>query len=130
MRDFRNLMVWQRAHTLTLAVYAATSSIPRTGYPGLCSQIRRSAAAVPTNLAEGCGHSSRREFARFIQMALASIVETEYHLQLCHDLVVMDADEAKRLIAECGEVRRMLAVLLSRIRAELDPERLRRAVHL
>lgn len=123
MRDFRKLHSWQHGHALTLAIYSATASIPRTGYPGLTSQLRRAAAAVPTNLAEGCGHTSRREFARFVQVALASTVETEYHLQLCHDLGVIDPKLATQLIADSNRLRQMLASLLSRVRAELNPIR-------
>jgi len=119
MRDFRKFFVWQQAHALTLAVYEASTSVPRLGYPGLVTQLRRSVAAVPTNIAEGCGHSSRREFARFLQVAVASTVEAEYHLQLCLDLRVMDAKEAQRLIDDANTVRRMLATLLAKVRREL-----------
>ncbi len=120
MRDFRKLHTWQHGHALTLAIYSASASIPRTGYPGLTSQLRRSAAAVPTNLAEGCCHTSRREFARFVQVALASTVETEYHLQLCHDLGVIDPQLATQLITDCNRLRQMLAALLAKVRAELN----------
>jgi four helix bundle protein len=119
MRDFRRLYVWQQAHALTLAVYAASSDVPRTGYPGLVTQLRRAAAAIPTNIAEGCGHSSRKEFARFLQVAVASSVETEYHLQLCLDLGVMDAPGTSSLIADTTRVRRQLASLLAKVRNEL-----------
>ncbi len=121
MRDFRTLVVWQQGHALTLAVYEATAQIPRIGYPGLASQLRRAAAAIPTNIAEGCGHSSRREFARFLQVAVASSVEAEYHLQLCHDLGVLPQEEAAELIARATRVRRQLAALLAKVRGELPP---------
>ncbi len=127
MRDFRRLYVWQQAHALTLAVYAASSAVPRTGYPGLVTQLRRAAAAIPTNIAEGCGHSSRREFARFLQVAVASSVETEYHLQLCHDLGVIEVAAASSLIADTNRVRRQIASLLAKVRDEL-PDSPTRAV--
>jgi four helix bundle protein len=120
MRDFRKLFVWQQAHALTLAVYGASASVPRTGYPGLVTQLRRSVAAVPTNIAEGCGHSSRREFAKFLQIAVASSVEAEYHLQLCLDLRLIDERDAQRLIDDANTVRRMLATLLAKVRRELN----------
>lgn len=55
MRDFRDLVVWQKSHDLTLALYRATETFPRSEVFGLTSQIRRAGASIPTNLAEGCG---------------------------------------------------------------------------
>ena len=119
MRDFRRLEVWRRGHALALATYALADAIPPRGFPGLASQLRRAAAAVPANIAEGAGHSSRREFARFLQMALASLVETENHLQLAHDLPAAPPAAAARLLTDAGRLRAMLAALLARVRAEL-----------
>ena len=61
MRDFRDLLVWQKAHRLTLDVYRATKSFPAEERFGLTAQLRRSAASVPTNIAEGCGRDGKRD---------------------------------------------------------------------
>ena len=86
MRDFRDLQVWQKAHRLVLEVYAATRSFPTDERYGLTAQVRRSAASVPTNIAEGCGRDGERDLARFISIAAGSASETEYHLLLARDL--------------------------------------------
>ena len=72
MRDFRDLQVWQKAHRLTLDVYRATRSFPTEERYGLTAQLRRSAASIPTNIAEGCGRDGERELARFISIAAGS----------------------------------------------------------
>lgn len=112
-------MVWQRAHAFALATHALAARIPARGFTGLASQLRRASAAVPANIAEGCGHSSRREFARFLQMAIASLVETDNHLQFALDLRAVDERAARGLLQELLALRRMLAVLLGRVREEL-----------
>ncbi len=72
MRDFKELKVWVKAHHLTLAVYQATSTFPATELYGLTSQIRRSCASIPANIAEGCGRSGDAELCRFLQIAMGS----------------------------------------------------------
>ena len=86
MQDFRNLDVWRKAHELVLHTYEATRRPSEHRFPGLAAQLRRAAASVPANIVEGCGHASPREFARFLQLALASAHEVHYHLLLAHDL--------------------------------------------
>ncbi len=120
MRDFRKLHVWQRAQELTLAIYDHSAAIQPRRFPGLASQLRRAAAAIGANIAEGAGHSSRHEFARFLQVALASAAETEHHLQLAHDLDAIDRIHAADLLADVNRLRRMLAKLLGYVRNELD----------
>jgi len=89
MKDFKELKVWSKAHELTLAVYGLTRAFPRDEMYGLTSQLRRSAASIGANIAEGCGRRSDGEFARFLQIARGSASETEYHLLLAKDLRFM-----------------------------------------
>jgi four helix bundle protein len=118
MRDFRELKVWEKAHHLVLAVYKASATFPKEELFGLTSQIRRSSASVPTNIAEGCGRSGDPEFARFLQIAMGSASELEYQLLLAHDLVFMKSSQYKNLVGQVIEVKRMLAVLLQRVRTD------------
>jgi len=117
MQDFRDLKVWEKAHYLTLGVYKATATFPKDELYGLTSQIRRSSASVPTNIAEGCGRSGDPEFARFVQIAMGSASEVEYQLLLAHDLGFMNSAKYKTLSNQVIEVKRMLAVLLQKLRA-------------
>jgi four helix bundle protein len=119
VKDFRDLSVWRKAHQLTLAVYRATARFPKQETYGLTSQLRRSAASICANVAEGCGRGGNAEFARFLQMAMGSASETEYHLLLAHDLGHFDDVAHRHLEADLVEVKRMLAALLRKVRTEV-----------
>jgi four helix bundle protein len=118
MKDFRNLMVWQKSHQLALAAYRHTDSFPADERFGLTSQIRRSAASVPANIAEGCGRRGNAEFHRFLQMAMGSASEVEYHFLLARDLNYLDAKTHKNLTSQVEEVKRMLSSLLVKVDGE------------
>ena len=109
MRDFRNLQVWEKAHSLTLNVYQATASLPKDELYGLTSQIRRSSASIPTNIAEGCGRSGDAELARFMSISMGSASELEYQLLLAHDLNYLNQDTYTNLHEKVTEVKRMIA---------------------
>jgi four helix bundle protein len=86
MRDFKKYEIWQLSHSLTLEVYKITSNFPKEELYGLTSQIRRAATSIPTNISEGCGRSSDKEFNQFLNIAIGSTNETEYLLILSKDL--------------------------------------------
>ncbi|MBI2760072.1 MAG: four helix bundle protein [Chloroflexi bacterium] len=118
MRDFRDLKVWERAHKLTLGVYAASKGFPRDELDGLTSQIRPSAASVPANIAEGCGRNGSAELSRFMQIALGSASELEYQILLAHDLGYLTDGDFEHLAANTIEVKRMLGSFIQRLRTE------------
>jgi len=113
--DFRKLDVWRTSHALALNIHAAVKNIRGTDYLSLRSQMLRAAMSIPTNLVEGVGQMSRREFAKFIRISLNSSNELEYHLQLARDFGVMEPAEGKSLIAQTIRVRKMLYGLLRSI---------------
>ncbi|WNM19156.1 four helix bundle protein [Flavobacterium capsici] len=86
MRDFKKYDIWQLSHSLTLEVYKATSNFPNEELYGLVSQLRRASSSIPTNISEGCGRNSDKEFNQFLNIALGSANETEYLLLLSKDL--------------------------------------------
>lgn len=116
MRDFRELKVWERSHRLTLATYKATAMFPREELYGLTSQIRRSCAAIPANIAEGCGRGSNADLARFLQIALGSASELEYHLLLARDLYFLDKPDHERITGELTEIKRMLTAFIKSLK--------------
>jgi four helix bundle protein len=118
VKDFRELNVWQKSHQLTLAVYQATAAFPRDELYGLTTQLRRSSASVSANLAEGCGRSGDAEFARFCSIAMGSASELEYHLLLARDLKLIPSKNYEELAQRATEVKRMLAALLQKLKAE------------
>jgi four helix bundle protein len=123
MQDFTKLQVWNKAHALSVSVYRATQRVKRSDFPGLVPQLRRSAASIPANIAEGCGHVGAKEFARFLQMAMASAFELEYHLILAAELGVLQRSVCVDLYARVKELKRMLGALIKRVRAGERAER-------
>jgi four helix bundle protein len=115
MKNFRDLLVWQKSHQLTLNTYRETKSFPNDERFGLTSQIRRSAASIPANIAEGCGRRGNAEFHRFLQVAMGSASELEYHLLLANDLNYLKAESYNTLNDQVCEIKRMLAALLLRV---------------
>ncbi|MFZ4693714.1 MAG: four helix bundle protein [Verrucomicrobiia bacterium] len=85
-RTFRDLIVWQKAHELVLAVYRFTSRFPTEERYGLVSQLRRAAVSAPANMAEGFSKRGRADKARFFNMAQGSLEELHYYLILAEDL--------------------------------------------
>ena len=86
MRNYEDLQVWRKVHSLTLEVYKSTRCFPMEERFGLTSQIRRSCSSIGANIAEGCGRRSDAEMARFVQIAMGSGAELSYHLLLARDL--------------------------------------------
>lgn len=121
MRDYRRLAVWNKAHALTLRVYAATARFPREEIYGLTSQVRRATSSIPANIAEGCGRNSDRELSRFLLIAMGSANEAEYHLLLAKDLDYVTIEDYNSLTADLTEVKRMMSGLLTRL-APQGPE--------
>ena len=119
MKDFRRLKTWHKGHALVLMVYEATKGFPKEELYGLTSQIRRAASSVPANIAEGCGRGSNAELGRFLQIAMGSTLELEYHLLLAKDLGYLNEAAHGRLSAELNEVERMLSTLLRKVKAEV-----------
>lgn len=121
MQDFRQLQVWQKSHALTLDIYRATASLPKEELYGLTSQIRRAVSSIPTNIAEGCGRSGDSELKRFLQIAMGSASELEYHLLLARDLTYLEDADYKRLNRATVEVKKMLASFIRSLRPPGQP---------
>ena len=118
MKDFRRLKTWHKGHALVLMVYEATKGFPKEELYGLTSQIRRAASSVPANIAEGCGRGSNAELGRFLQIAMGSTLELEYHLLLAKDLGYLTEDKDIQLRAMVHELKSMLSTLLRKVKAE------------
>ena len=103
---------------MTLAIYQVTSAFPRDEMYGPTSQLRRSCASIPANLAEGCGRNGPAEFARFCSIAMGSASEMEYHLLLAKDLKLIKLNDYEALTHRATELKRMLAGLLQKLNAD------------
>jgi four helix bundle protein len=118
MQRFTELKVWQRAHRLVLDVYRLTAAFPADERFGLTSQLRRAAASVPTNVAEGSKRQSNAEYARFLNIAEGSLAEAEYLLMLARDLGFGESAAFDALLKEVSEIARMLNGLRLKVEKE------------
>jgi four helix bundle protein len=119
MRDFRKLEVWKKGHNLVLSLYKATADFPSEERYGLTSQIRRACGSVPANIAEGCGHQSEPEFARYLQLAAASATELQYHIILARDLGYLEPERYKELAETVEVIKKMLSAFIRQVRARI-----------
>lgn len=120
MRNYRDLQVWSKAHSLTLDLYRISRAFPREEMYGLTSQLRRAASSIGANLAEGCGRRTSSELARFVRIAMGSASELDYHLLLCRDLTLLKTGEFDRASKALTEVRKMLTSFLSSVEGQID----------
>ena len=118
MQNHRNLVVWQKAHALSVSVYNLTRRVRRIDRSGLASQLRRAAQSIPANIAEGCSRSTNRELASYLQIAIASASELDDHLLFARDANLLTPDDATQLSDRTVEVRRMLYGLLRKVQDE------------
>jgi len=118
MKDFRDLQVWHKAHLLVLASYRSTGAFPRQEVYGITSQIRRCAASIAANIAEGCGKRGNGEFQRYLNIAAGSASELEYHFLLARDLKMLGETDYQQLNSSVVEVKRMLASLVRKVDAD------------
>ena len=129
MQRFTELKVWQRGHSLVLSVYRMTTGFPMNERYGLTSQIRRSALSVPTNIAEGSKRITGSEYARFLNIAEASLAETQYLVMLSRDLGYITPIVAAKTFNEVSELSRMLHGLRKKVEASAASQRSGAKVH-
>ena len=111
--SFWDLRVWQEAMKLTTEIYRATVNFPKHELYGLSSQIRRAAVSVPSNIAEGKGHRSDKEFVRFLLHARGSLLELQTQLLIAEELQYTRKEDAARLLAMAEAVGRALSGLIN-----------------
>ena len=117
MRDFRQLRVWEDAHLLTLEIYKITKIFPKEELFALTSQLRRASASIPSNIAEGCGRGSNKDYANFLQIVLGSAYEVDYQLFLAKELIYLDSESYSQVCKKIDAVKRQLAALLQKVRS-------------
>lgn len=116
MQDYRKLSVWQKSYALALETYRASAAFPKEEVYGIVSQVRRAAASIPANIAEGCGRHTRSEFVRFLDIAMGSLAELDTYLMLSRDLAYIPPESYADLDSRLIEVKKMLASLITKVR--------------
>ena len=112
MRNFKELKVWQRSRELVKEVYVEVSNFPNDERFGLSSQLKRAAVSIPSNIAEGAGRNTNKDFARFLNIRLGSAYEVETQMILAFDLKIINKEQLDKITNTISEVQRMIHGLL------------------
>ena len=115
IKSYRDLLVWQRAMDIAVLCYSVTRNFPRDELFGLTSQLRRSAASIAANIAEGHGRENSGSFVQFLRIAQGSLKETETHLILAGRIGLAKELDIKPALEKCEEIGRMLRSLIRAI---------------
>lgn len=116
-QSFRDLVVWQRAVQMSLAVYKLTASFPSSDRFGLTNQLRRASVSVPSNIAEGYGRSSRGEYVQFLGHARGSIFEIQTQLHISRELGFGSKEHRSAAESLADEVGRILVSIMTKLKA-------------
>lgn len=112
---FKDLRVWREAMSFAVAVYKATAQFPRYELYGLGQQLRRAAVSIPSNIAEGKGHRSDREFGRFLHHARGSLLEVQTQIMIAQELEYISARHGQELLRSSDGIGRSLNGLINSI---------------
>jgi four helix bundle protein len=117
MKNFKDLIVWQKAIDLVALIYERTGSFPNEEKFGLTNQMRRAAVSIPSNIAEGHTRHTAADFKHFLRMALGSAAELETQVVIAEKLKYCSARNAKEILEKIQEIAKMTAVLSTKLRA-------------
>jgi len=116
IRSYRDLVAWQKAVELVTEIYRLTQTFPKEEMFGLMSQMRRAAVSIPSNIAEGHGRLSRKEYIYFLGNARGSLAELETQVTIARNLGFLEEVKMNRVLEQAGELGRILNGLLASLR--------------
>ncbi|HSJ34631.1 MAG TPA: four helix bundle protein [Acidimicrobiia bacterium] len=122
MQDFRKLRVWHESIELAAAVYEMTRRLPRSERYGITAQVRGAAVSISSNIAEGCGRPSRKDFARFLGIAIGSASELESQLYIIARLGLLEDDHISVLVRRTAQCRKRLIALYQSVGAAISTQ--------
>ena len=121
--SYQDLRVWQKSIEFVTDIYKITQHFPKTELYGLVSQLRRAAVSVSSNIAEGQGRTTKKDFHRFLGQARGSLLEIETQVIVSANLGYVSDEERQRLMSEADAVKAMLNGLMESLvpRQEAEP---------
>ncbi len=119
VKDYRDLIVWQKAMDLVETIYRTTAAFPREEIYGLTSQIRRAAISIPSNIAEGNGRNTTRDYVHFLGMAYGSVKEVETQVLIAERLRYINSSDSNRLVQMTTEIARLISGLANSLKRRI-----------
>lgn len=114
IKHFTDLIVWQKAHRFSFSIYSSTANFPKRELFGITNQLRRAAASITANIAEGMGRGSYPDRLRFFYNARGSSYEVESYLLLARDLNYFDSNKAIKHLEDIDEIKKMLNAFIAK----------------
>ena len=108
MKTYREIICWQKAIALVKSVYKITNNFPQSEQFGLTSQLRRASVSIPSNIAEGFGRGSNKDFRRFLDISRGSLFELQTQLYIAKELEYINNELFKKIFEQSREVERIL----------------------
>jgi four helix bundle protein len=127
MKNYRDLIIWQKSIELVVKLYRLTEQFPKSEFFGIVTQIRRCAVSIPSNVAEGFGRRSEKEFIRFLQIAMGSIFELQTQIIISVKLNFICQETYKTVHSDTRELEIILKTLIDKLKTNqnLSAKRLR-----
>lgn len=118
MKNYRDLIVWQKAMDLVEEIYRITEFLPNEEKFGLSLQLKRAAVSIPSNIAEGYERNTTKDYIKFLSIAKASRAEVETQLYICKRLKFLTDDEIKKSLEICEEIKRIIIAMFKNLNNE------------
>ena len=119
MKTFRDLLIWQKSMALITNCYTISANFPKEEQFGLTSQIRRCAISIPSNIAEGFGRGTNKEYYRFLTISLGSLFEFQTQIEIAYNLNYITLENFNKLYENSRELERMLTSFMNKIKDTL-----------
>lgn len=119
VKSYRDLIVWQKSIGLVKSVYTITNCFPREELYGLTSQVRRSAVSVPSNIAEGCGRGTTKDYMYFLRISFGSLFELQTQLIIAKELGYVSEEKICPIFGLSSEIEKMIAVLIKKLESKI-----------
>jgi four helix bundle protein len=120
MHIYKELKIWQKSRNLVKEIYLITEKFPKSEKYGLISQIQRASVSIPSNIAEGAGRGSDKDFIRFLEIAYSSSYELDTQIILANDLNYIKDEECQSISISLNEIQKMIYNLISKLKDKID----------
>ncbi len=119
MKTFRDLLIWQKAMALVTNCYTISADFPNNEQFGLTSQIRRCSISIPSNISEGFGRETNKDYYRFLTISLGSLFEFQTQIEIAYNLKYISLEKFNNLYEDSRELERMLTSFMNKIKDTL-----------
>ena len=119
MKSYRDLIVWNKSMSLVTLIYTVLKKFPDEEKFGLVSQIRRCSVSVPSNIAEGFGRESNKDFNRFLKISIGSLSEFQTQIEIAYNLKYISEIEFNKIFEDSRECERMMSSFMKKIKENI-----------